>query len=244
MTVDPCCVGVDPAEPLQGLLLLGTGVSMSLGHCVGMCGPLLGAYAAAQGPRLSPFALYHAGRITSYVLLGTAFGALGSATGWFDATAHVQASLSVGVGLLMALLALGLFGLLPTRSWVESSALAGPVVHRIRGLLGTRTARGRFALGVTNGFLPCGPVMVVALAAATTASPLRGGLSLLLYGLGTVPALVLLGLGAGRLGVVGRTRIYRVGAGLVTLLALQLVLRGLAAWGLLRHVHVGPVVLW
>jgi sulfite exporter TauE/SafE len=235
---------VDPSEPLQGLVLLGTGVTMSVGHCVGMCGPILGAYAAAQRTGVPPFALYHAGRVTSYVILGTVFGALGSATNWFEATARAQATLSIVVGLLMAALALGLLGVLPTRAWIESAAIARRVVQRIRGLLGTRTSHGRFALGVTNGFLPCGPVMVVALAAATTGSALRGGISLLLYGLGTVPALLLLGLGAGRLGAATRTWIYRIGSLLVTLLAVQLVLRGLAAWGIVPHVHLGSVVLW
>ena len=242
--MEPCCVGVDPAEPLQGLLLLGTGVTMSLGHCVGMCGPILGAYAAAQRPGVGTFALYHAGRVTSYVILGTAFGALGSAAGWFEATSRAQAALSIAVGLVMVALALGLFGVLPTRTWIESSALAGRVTRRLGALLATRTVRGRFALGVTNGFLPCGPVLVIALAAATAGDAFRGGISLLLYGLGTVPALVLLGLGAGRLGTVARTRIFRAGSVLVTVLAIQLILRGLAAWGILPHVHLGSVVLW
>jgi hypothetical protein len=245
--VEPCCTGLDPAEPLHGIALVTMGLTVSLGHCLGMCGPIVLGFSAAQRARGAkgvglaiPLALYHGGRITSYVLLGAALGLLGSAAG----LAATQGALSIAVGALMALLALGLLGLLPTRAWVEGSPLAGVVSGRIRALLRTGRPAGQYGLGLANGFLPCGPVAVVALGAATAGGALRGGLSLLLYGLGTLPALAVVGFGAGSLGPGLRRRLDRLASGLVLALAVQLVLRGLAAYGVVPHLEIGPVVLW
>jgi sulfite exporter TauE/SafE len=249
-----CCdgLGVDPAEPLTGLILLGTGLTMSLGHCVGMCGPLLTAFSvsqrsagAAPGWRLAPaLGVYHLGRITSYGILGVLFGLLGTVAGAVSSARLVQAGISLAVGLLMIPLGLGLMGLLPTQRWIESSPLAGFVVGRMRSLLATRRPFGRYGLGVANGFLPCGPVVVTALAASTSGGPWRGGLAMLIYGIGTIPALVALGMGTGLLGPRLRVTLYRIGALLLIVLAAQLVLRGAAAFGWVPHWRVGPVVFW
>jgi len=245
--MEPCCTGLDVAEPLHGVLLFTTGLTVSLGHCLGMCGPIVLGFSAAQrsrgvaGPAMAPaLALYHSGRVTSYVLLGALLGLVGSGV----ALASTQGALSLAAGALMILLSLGLLGVLPTRSWVESSPVAGLVTRRLRALLTTRRSAGHYGLGIANGFLPCGPVAVVALGAATAGGAGRGALAMLLYGLGTVPALVVVGLGAASLGVGVRRRLDRAASVLVLLLAVQLVLRGLAAYGVLPHREIGPVVLW
>ncbi len=71
--------------PLDALMLLGAGLAMSLGHCLGMCGPLVGSLAAAQQSRglrtggvLVAQLLHHLGRITSYALIGLVLAAVGS----------------------------------------------------------------------------------------------------------------------------------------------------------------------
>jgi hypothetical protein len=177
-------------------MLFTTGLAVSLGHCTGMCGPLVMGFAAAQrsrgaaaGALARATTLYHSGRILSYVLLGTALSLAGATV----AAAAAQGAVSLGVGILMTLLGLGLLGILPTRTWIEQSALARPALRRIQALLGANRAGAHFTLGLANGLLPCGPVAVVTLSAAAAPDPLRGGAALLLYGLGTVPALVVLG---------------------------------------------------
>ena len=75
-------------EPLQ---LLSAALVGLLGgvHCVGMCGGVVGALAFTLPPerrgslgRTLPYLLaYNAGRITSYVVAGAAFGAVGAAAG-------------------------------------------------------------------------------------------------------------------------------------------------------------------
>jgi sulfite exporter TauE/SafE len=238
------------APVLDGLLYFSTGFLMSLGHCLGMCGPLLGAVALAQQPRRPGMAaqvpgllVYHGGRITSYALIGLAAGLVGSTARLGD-NLDWQAGLSLFAGLLMVLLAAGLAGWLPTQRWVESSGLSRQVSRWLQRALQSSRPGSRLALGVANGFLPCGPVYAMALGALAAASPWLGAGAMALYGAGTLPVLLVFGLGAARLGPVVRSRLQGVGAVLVLVVGAQLMLRAAAAWGLVGHVRVGEVVLW
>ena len=102
----------------------------------------------------------------------------------------------------------------------------------------------QFGLGITNGLLPCGPVAVVALGAATAGTIGAGALSMLFYGIGTVPALAVLGGSAGALSPAARHRLDRISSVLILVLSFQLLARGLAALGWIPHFEVGPVVFW
>jgi len=228
-----------------------TGLVMSLGHCTGMCGPLVSAYAVAQcnacpsgkKPGISNFLTYNAGRISSYTVLGLALGFVGSAARLDDSRVW-QAWLALAVGAIMLLLAVGLAGWLPTQRWVESSRLAAVVVGKMRGLLTAQDPGRRFLLGVGNGFLPCGPVYVMAIGTMTAATPWLGAGAMALYGLGTLPVLVALGLGVGRIGPKLQSRLTGLGAFLVLLIALQLGLRGAATLGWIGHLRFGDVVIF
>jgi hypothetical protein len=251
-----CCSQATGVPPTQLALLVSTGFVMSLGHCLGMCGPIVSAFAVRQRARgATPgrlafsTLLYHSGRITAYATIGAALGLLGSVVARRDHP--FQGWLSIFAGILMFLLGLGLLGLLPTRRWAESGSLgkgrAGPgrwVGRSIGSLLGARGAGRHIALGFANGFLPCGPVAAVGLSAAAAGSPWRGALAMLAYGLGTVPALFVLGMGAGSLPASTRTKLYRLGAVLVLVIGVQLCLRGLHDLGLAGGFKIGPVVFW
>jgi sulfite exporter TauE/SafE len=252
---------------------------ISLGHCIGMCGPLVGAYSLAQSSQqlilepgrepsqnrdqesslasgqkqagkrqgwvlLPVLLVYHLGRLVAYGLIGLGFGLLGSAARLAGGGLVLQGSLSILAGLLMGLLGLGLLGWLPTQRWVESSQLGQTITSRLPGLLQTNHSGGRFLLGMANGFLPCGPVYAMALATVAAAKPVLGAGAMLLYGLGTVPVLLALGLGAGKLPPTTQARFFRVGAVLVLLIGLQLALRGFAALDWIGHLRFGEVVVW
>jgi len=251
------------AAPLDALLFLTTGFMISLGHCIGMCGPLVGAFSLAQNSRgdhqdrdqnmcqgqrswnlLPALLVYHLGRLVAYGLIGLAFGLLGSVARLAGGGLTWQGSLSLLAGILMGLLGLGLLGWLPTQRWVESSRLGPALANRLPGLLQTRRRSGRFLLGVANGFLPCGPVYAMALGTVAAARPVLGAGAMLLYGLGTVPVLLALGLGAGKLAPSTQARFYRLGAVLVLLIGGQLVMRGLAAFGWIGHLRLGELVIW
>jgi sulfite exporter TauE/SafE len=171
-------------------------------------------------------------------------GLLGSTVFLAGEGRQIQGGLSLLVGLLMVPLGLGLLGWLPISRWVESGFWQRVVAERIRGLLSARTAPRRYAFGLANGFLPCGPVFATAMTAAATGSIGKGALAMFAFGLGTVPVLVALGFGAGQLPLAWRSFFNRLGAVLILAIAVQLFLRGLAAWGLVSHLRFGEVVIW
>ena len=233
-------------------LLAATGLLMSAGHCVGMCGPIVTAFALAQGPAgrararlLGPLALYNAGRVTSYAVLGALAGLLGAALLAAGGTGRALAgAFALGLGAVVVAAGLALVDVLPLARWLEAAPLGARAARAVRRLLGSRRASGQFALGAANGLLPCGPVAAAALAAASAGTALGGAVGMLAYGAGTVPAMLGLGLGASAVTPDTRSRLQRAGAVLVVLLGLQLVLRGLHALGLVGVLRIGPVVLW
>lgn len=249
-----CCSGAEvaqSAEPLRLALMFLTGLTMSFGHCLGMCGPIVSTFAVSQqDPARSRWQIlpamlrYHGGRILAYVLIGGLLGAVGTAAGLAGTTKGIEAALSVLLGVIMFALALGLMGLLPIQRWLEHAPLGRAVPNAIAASIRSRVPGRQFGLGVANGFLPCGPVFAVALSAAATQSPWRGMAAMLLYGLGTVPALLLLAFGTSALRPMGRRVLQRAGSALVLLIAVQLVLRGTAAFGAVPHLKLGPVVFW
>ncbi len=249
--MDCCGTLATVTEPLGLLVLLGTGLTISLGHCTGMCGPLVTGFSLTQRddagstcaliPRLL---LYHLGRVTSYTLLGGMFGLLGSTVLLTSQGRIIQAGLSLFVGLGMLALAIGMVGWLPLSRRVESGRFAQIVGNQIKVLLAAGSWFHRFLLGVANGFLPCGPVVAVALNSAATGTAAKGAASMAVFGLGTVPILLALGLGVGRLSLTRRTFFNRLAAGLVVLVAFQLLARGLATAGVIGHLRWGAFVVF
>jgi len=177
--------------------LLLAGLSGSVVHCTAMCGPFVLGQAADRMARLPAGRLceaarlrsglllpYHAGRIATYAALGAAAGLLGSAR----MPAALPAVLMTLAGLAFLGLAVGraqprlLAGVMPALAGGPAfSSLAGPIA-RFGGL----------PLGLALGFLPCGMVYA-ALAASAAAGPLLGAAAMLAFGLGTVPALMAVG---------------------------------------------------
>jgi sulfite exporter TauE/SafE len=86
---------------------------------------------------------------------------------------------------------------------------------------------GTFGAGVATGFLPCGLVYSF-LALAVASGGLESGLmQMAMFGLGTVPAMVLVGCGGKLLTIGMRQRVYRLAACFVIALGALTVWRGL-----------------
>jgi sulfite exporter TauE/SafE len=191
---------------VPGLFLAGLGGSVA--HCSVMCGPfVLGQVGAGLGRvpagrlcewhRLSESALvaYHAGRLTTYTALGAASGLMGLG---LAQTPRVRALLLGAAALLFLLMAarrmwpgLGCgFGL---GTWVPAGwARFGGGMWVAS--LAARPGLGRYLRGVLLGFLPCGLLYAALVAAAASPGPTMGAVLMLAFGLGTVPALVLVGI--------------------------------------------------
>jgi len=213
-----------------------TGLLGGFGHCVAMCGPLVGAIGLSASPgtplrrALQPQLAYHAGRITPYALLGGLMGLAGSFVNVAGRLAGIQDAVAVGAGALMVALGLGAAA---SSRWVKEAVgrVAGAVLGAARRIAGGEAPARAYPLGLMLGLLPCGLSYSALAGAAATGRPAAGLLLALAFGLGTLPALVLAGAALGFLGARGRGMLHRAGGLLVALLGLLFLLRGL-------HVHV------
>jgi sulfite exporter TauE/SafE len=226
-------------------VLLLSGLVGSLGHCLGMCGPLVlmvGLQLPARGLAAVPYhLLYHLARVAVYVLLGAIVGAVGSLLGLGSGLNRLAGAISLALGLGIVLLGLGYLGWLPLG---RLDASAGRLNRAMGRALKRGGALGVVLLGAINGLLPCGLVYSALLLAATTGGSLPAALGMALFGLGTLPALVVVGLGAGTLGARFRQVLTRVAGVVIVVAGLQLALRGLAALGAIPHLQVGGLVIW
>jgi sulfite exporter TauE/SafE len=227
-------------------VLLGAGLLTGLSHCVGMCGPLVGAFSMRQqaaGQEVStPLVLYQTGRLTTYMLLGAIVGSIGAV---FATFIHAwQGIFSVALGLSAVLLGLGLLGLFPVQGWLTTVVPLQQVGQWIRNSMTSPHPAAPFALGLANGLLPCGPVYTMILLAALSGNPLQGASLMLIFGLGTLPVMLGLGLSSMFLSHRLRSHLYRVAALLVVAVGLQLTLRGLALHGQIPHTALAGIMLW
>lgn len=236
------------ANEISFFFLLATGLLTGLSHCVGMCGPLVGAFAmrrrADHQEVSTPLLVFQWGRLTTYVLLGFGLGLLGSLVDLATVLPGWQGVLSITLGLLVALSGLHLLGIVPWPRWLVSSTYARTVSGWLKYWLASPHPLAPFALGIANGLLPCGAVYAVGLLAATSGDALKGASLMLIFGLGTLPAMLGVGLSISALSLRWRGGLYRAAAVLVVLVGVQLALRGLAANGQVPHTAIGSLMLW
>ncbi|MFA5216653.1 sulfite exporter TauE/SafE family protein [Sulfuricurvum sp.] len=170
----------------------------SFGHCIGMCGGFIVAYSStkidssmSRSAQFIRHGAYNIGRVSSYIILGMVFGAIGSL---FLINMQFHGALFILAGILMIITALGMFGLSSLLHALEHSfsnfSLFKTLFSR---LIKSKSIGSFFALGVMNGFFPCGFVFFFAAKAAASASILNGGLIMAAFGLATVPTLLALG---------------------------------------------------
>ncbi len=207
-----------------------TGLLGSFGHCAAMCGPLVGSLALAAGPAgvrrsLAGQLAYHAGRVTTYGAVGAVMGLTGSFVNVAGRLAGVQQVVAIAAGLLMIGLGLGAAGLSTALKRIESRA-SGKVIALVRGVLEGGGPGRLYPTGLALGLLPCGLSWTVFLGAAGTGSLPEGLLLALAFGLGTTPALLLVGAAGGLLGQRARGLLVRAGGVLVALLGVLFLLRG------------------
>ena len=235
-----------------------TGLISSFGHCLGMCGGIVAIYSARQAAlardagsaptlasRIVSFLPIHLGRITTYTIFGAVIGLAGSLLNQASGMLGWQGAFSVLVGVAMLLVSLSLMGILPPVEMALASMMAGnSPMTRMRGLFGKRSFFSTLTLGILWGFLPCGLVFAMLVVAARTQTVLGGALTMLSFGLGTVPTLLGFGLAANLLSPKLRGNLTKFAALLIMLFAIQTILRGLAVANLIPSLILGPVMLW
>jgi len=173
-------------------------------HCVGMCGPFVAFYAGGDGStgarRLVSHAVYSGGRLLSYAVLGAAAGSIGAALDLAGSVAGFQRAAAVVAGAVMV--AWGLLALLRIRgvrllSPASSSGRLGSWMRTaFRAVADKPPVVRAGAVGLLSGVLPCGWLWAFLVTAAGTGSAVRGTAVMAAFWLGTVPALLAVGLGA------------------------------------------------
>ena len=190
-------------------------------HCLGMCGGISGLFAvnvniSSLKQQIPKAIAYNAGRLATYAALGAVVATLGK--GAAGSIPTLAAPVRLVSGLLIILVGLQVAFHWRLLSFVENAGarLWRRVAPAAKGLVPVENLLQALGLGLIWGLLPCGLIYSVLLIAATTTEPSSGGLVMLAFGLGTMPAMVATGVSASKLAqFVSRKRL---GAGLLIVL--------------------------
>ena len=173
-------------------------------HCFGMCGGISGLFAinasvASLRTQIPKAIAYNIGRILSYAFLGVTVAVLGKSA--VASIPDLMAPIRLTSGALIIFVGLQLaFGwriLAPLEN--AGARLWKRIAPAAKGLVPVETTTQALGLGLIWGWLPCGLVYSVLLLAATTAEATSGGMVMIAFGLGTMPAMVATGVSASKL---------------------------------------------
>lgn len=191
------------------------------GHCLGMCGGLMGALTLAipaqqRARRLHLLLAYNLGRILSYATAGLLLG-LG---GWATANSPAAAMLRIFAGLLLITMGLYLAGWWSglTRIEMLGRGIWRHIQPMASRLLPVTTLPQALLLGALWGWLPCGMVYTTLLWSASQGDAIDSALLMTAFGLGTCPVLIAIGLTAEHLTTLLSRRSVRIASGLLVIL--------------------------
>jgi hypothetical protein len=204
----------------EAFAMLMAGLAGGFGHCIGMCGPVVASYSLGTDRHgMLHHLVYNLGRVMTYTFLGAMVGLTGSFIGIASSIGTTQKVVMALAGFFIVLMGMA------TADWIPSGrtrALCTPVMPVIRKAMslfsGPRSIGTWFPMGIVLGFLPCGLTYTALLASARAAMEshdhfsgmVQGGVMMLLFGLGTTPALLFVGKLAGHIGEKSRARFYRL----------------------------------
>ncbi len=151
------------------------------GHCVSMCGGLLISTVKSRADWLA----YHCGRLAGYMLWGAAAGALGSSLFSSPGATHAHQIASIIVTALMAMY----FVLSGIAIWRGRALHFSLIPRGVFPMLANFSQQSALAMGLMTAILPCGWLHSFVLGAVATQSPWRGAVFMLMFGIGTLPAL-------------------------------------------------------
>lgn len=220
------------------LVFLATGFTVGFGHCIGMCGPIVISISLQlkDRPVFFPQLFYNLGRTVTYAILGGIMGATASFTRFAADVGGLQKGILVFAGILIVLMGAGMTGWLPAgRIFKNAPPVAGFAVSAYKRLIAANRAILFLPLGMVLGLLPCGPVYTAMIAAArtgmdagTTFSGMLAGAGVMAcFGLGTIPALLLLSQVSNVKWLKHRDMIYKTGGILMILVGVFFTWKGI-----------------
>jgi sulfite exporter TauE/SafE len=218
---------------LDLLLMIILGFLGSFGHCFGMCGPLAVAFSLShqqesQGwqQQLKFHTLLNLGRMLSYGLVGAGIGALGSVLVEGGQLAGIGSDfrrwIAIVTGVMLIWFGLGQVkpDLLP-RIPLLHPLLKGSLHNRLSAGMMKLSLRSKWwtpaLLGMTWGLMPCGFLYAAQIKAAATGNLWHGAITMLAFGLGTLPTMLGVGVSTSLMSKDRRSQLFRLG-GWVTLI--------------------------
>ncbi len=217
----------DPAFTSSYLVAFLMGLATSM-HCVGMCGSIIGTLTLSLSPEvrnskrlLLPFVFnYNLGRITSYTLAGAIAGIVESfipapvtEINGYRVLQLLSAAIMAGAGFYIA-------GWLPRFAYIEKAGihLWKKIEPYGRKLIPVKDLMQAFLFGMVWGWLPCGLVYTALALALTTGDVIKSALTMLSFGLGTLPAVMGVGIMTSALTRLSRMQRFKQGVGLCLIL--------------------------
>ncbi len=193
-------------------------------HCVGMCGPLalsLPLRGKTLFLKIWGSMLWSFGRIVTYSIMGALFGLIGVG---FKLIGYQQIiSIAVGVTMILSVMLPALFKKI---TFGSLSSIFNPVRRGMQRLFQEKNNRALFLIGIFNGLLPCGLVyMAIAGSIGAADLPLAIGY-MALFGLGTLPLLLVVSLLGNVVSQTIRQQINKVVPFVVVLIGIIFILRG------------------
>ena len=195
-------------------------------HCVGMCGPIalslpLRGHTIVQ--KIGGSILWSLGRIVTYSLMGALFGLIGAG---FKLIGYQQA-ISVTIGILM-ILSVFLPSFFKRYTSGRLLSIFNPVRKGMQRLFQEKNNRALFLIGIFNGLLPCGLVYMAVAGAIGTADFRMAIAYMALFGLGTLPLLLVISMLGNVISQTMRKKINHAVPVVILLIGIIFILRGLS----------------
>ncbi len=209
---------------IASALILGLGSGF---HCIGMCGPIALSMGLTKQHALN-FHLqnttYNLGRVVTYAFLGAVLGIVGEG---FN-VAGIQQYLTIGVGILLIIMALFSFG---GKDFASKIPFLSGFLLSIKINLGKYLQKpgysSRFITGILNGFLPCGMVYMALTASLAAGGVWQGAIFMALFGLGTFPFMFAVVFFGNMMSAAFRIKVLKIIPVMMIILGGLFVLRGL-----------------
>ncbi len=212
-------------------------------HCLGMCGPLVLAYSlhikshesspASHGipswrSGLLHHLAFHSGRLLSYGFLGALAAGIFHMFALISLLKDFRAGMTVLGGALMLFFALAFLKVFQMPGFLTLHLTAFNPFWRNQApkLFQSQRLVSRMLLGLAAGFLPCGLSWAMIVKSATTQDVAAGFLTMEAFGLGTVPALFLVGFSASFLSLKVRFLGERIASFSLLVMGLILIFKG------------------
>lgn len=194
-------------------------------HCIGMCGPLalsLPFNRFNASSKWTAIVLYNLGRVIAYSLIGLIVGLLGRGINWFGLTQII--SILLGSIILISLIVPKLIkrSRINFPSWINKYP-----IKALQVLIKKQQVGWMFLVGLMNGFLPCGLIYMAVAAALVAGTVGNAVLFMIAFGLGTMPAMIILVIAAQKISPIKRAALQRIIPLITLLIGVVLILRGL-----------------